>query len=91
MLLLADVFENIRHICLEIYALDTARFLTAPGLTLQGSLKKTEIKLDLLTDVAMLLMVEYVIRDGIYNAVHWYAKTNKKYMEDFDRNLNFNQ
>ena len=30
--LLADVFENFREKCLEIYELDPARFLSAPGL-----------------------------------------------------------
>ena len=30
-LLLLDVFENFRSMCLEIYKLDTARFLTASG------------------------------------------------------------
>ena len=30
-LLLADVFENFRHKCFEIYKLDTAHFLSAPG------------------------------------------------------------
>ena len=31
-LLLADVFENFRKICLEIYHLDPAKFLSVPGL-----------------------------------------------------------
>ena len=32
-LLLADVFENFRNMSLEIYELDPAKFLSAPGLT----------------------------------------------------------
>ena len=31
-LLSADVFENFRNMCLKIYELDPARFLSAPGL-----------------------------------------------------------
>ena len=59
-LLLADVFENFRNMCLEIYGLDLANFFSAPGLALQAALEKTKVKLDLLTDIYMLLMVEKV-------------------------------
>ena len=38
-LLLADVFENFRKMCLEIYELDPARFLSAPGLPWPAALK----------------------------------------------------
>ena len=31
-LLLTDVFENFRNMCLEIYELDPAKFLSVPGL-----------------------------------------------------------
>ena len=37
-LLLADVFENFRNICLKIYVLDPAKFLSAPGLAWQAAL-----------------------------------------------------
>ena len=62
-LLLADVFENFRNMCPKIYEFDVARFFfffffSAPGLTWQAALKNTKIKLDLLTDIDMLLMVE---------------------------------
>ena len=57
-LLLADVFENFRSMCIEIYKLHPAKFLSAPGLAWQAALKKTKVKLDLLTDIDMLLMVE---------------------------------
>ena len=63
-LLLADVFENLRNMFLKIYKLNHGKFLSAPGLAWQAALKITKIKLDLLTDINMLLMVEkgeYVI------------------------------
>ena len=80
-LLLADVFENFRNKCIEIYELDPAHFLSAPGLAWQACLKKTEVKLELLTDIDMLLMVEKGIRGGICHAIHRYAKANNKYMK----------
>ena len=64
-LLLADEFENFRNMCIKIYEIDSAKFLSAPGLAWQAALKKTKVKLDLLTDMDMLLMVEKVIRGGI--------------------------
>ena len=85
-LLLADVFENFRKMCLKLYHLDPVKFLSAPGLAWQAALKKTEVKLELLTDIDMLLMVEKGIRGGICHAIHQYAKANNKYMKDYDKN-----
>ena len=65
-LLLADVFENFRNKCIEIYDPDPAHFVSAPGLAWQACLKKTGVKLELLTDYYMLLMIEKRIRDGIF-------------------------
>ena len=50
-LLLADVFENFRNKCIEIYELDPAHILSAPGLAWQACLKKTEVELELLTNI----------------------------------------
>ena len=86
-LLLADVFENFRDKCIEIYGLDPAHFLSAPGLTWQVCLKKTGVELELLTDIDMLLMVEEGIRGGICQAVYRYDKTNNKYMVNYDKTL----
>ena len=83
-LLLADVFENFRSKCLEVYELDPAHFLSLPGLAWQACLKKTNVKLELLTDYDMLLMVEEGIRRGICHSIHRYAKANNKYMENYD-------
>ena len=57
-LLLADVFEKFRDKCIEIYGLDPSYFLSATGLAWQACLKKTEVKLELLTDYDMILMIE---------------------------------
>ena len=52
-LLFADVFENFRNMYLEIYELDHSYFYSAPGLNWQACLKKTGVKLELLTDIDM--------------------------------------
>ena len=83
-LLLADVFENFRNMCIKVYELDPAHFLSAPGLAWQACLKKTDVKLELLTDFDMLLRVEKGIRGGICHAIHIYAKANNKYMKNYD-------
>ena len=85
-LLLADVFENFRKTCLKVYELDPAHFLSLPGLAWQVCLKKTNVKLELLTDYGMLLMVEEEIRGGICHSIHRYAKANNKYMNNYDKN-----
>jgi len=57
-LLLADVFENFRDICLTTYGLDPAFYYTAPGFSFDCMLKYTKMKLELLSDYDMLLMIE---------------------------------
>ena len=85
-LIKADVFENFRNICLEVYRLDHAKFLSGPALVWQAVLKKTKVKLNLLTNIDMLLMVEKGIRGGICHSIYQYVKANNKYMKDFDNN-----
>ena len=45
-LVLANVFENFRKMCLEFYELNPARFLSASGLPWQAALKKTKSELE---------------------------------------------
>ena len=63
-LLLADLFVKFWNLNLDIYKLDPAHFLCGSGLAWQAVLKKTKVKLDLLTDIDMLLMVEKGTRGG---------------------------
>ena len=57
-MLLADVVENFRNMCTKIYELDSGNFLSAPWLAWQAAFKKAKVKLELLTDIDMLSMVE---------------------------------
>ena len=50
-LLLADVFENFRNICINNYKLDPAHYYTAPGLAWDAALKVTGVNLELLSDI----------------------------------------
>ena len=81
-LLLADIFQKFRNMCIEIYELDSAKFLSSPGLAWQAALKKTKVKLDLLTNIDMLFMVEKGIRGRICHSIYRYVKANNKYMKD---------
>ena len=77
--LLADVFENFRNKCIEIYGLDPWAW--------QACLKNTKAELELLTDIHILLMVEKGTRGGICQAIHRYAKANNKYMKIYDKDI----
>ena len=83
-LLRADVFENFINKCIEIYELDPKDFLSAPGLAWQACLKKTEVGLELLTGISMLLMVRKGIRGGTCNAIQRCAAANNKYMKKYN-------
>ena len=61
--------------------------MSAPGLAWQACLKKTGVNLELLTDIDMLLMVEKVIRGGIFQAIYRYAKASNKYINNYDKSI----
>ena len=64
--------------CLKIYDLDLVKFILASGSAWQVALKKTEVKLELLNDIDMLLITKKGIRRGISHAIHGDAKANNK-------------
>ena len=90
-ILLANVFEEFRKVCLKNYGLDPAHFYTAPGLAWKACLKKTRIRLELLLDPDMLLMFERGIRGGITQSVNRWAKAYMGSEFDPDEKTNYLQ
>ena len=84
-LLLADVFEEFRNVCLENYSLDPTWYYPSPGLSWDALLKHSKIKLELLTDPDVLLLFEKGIRGGVSMISNRFGKANNKYMgEKYD-------
>ena len=79
-LLLADIFENFRNICLENYKIDPAYYYTSPGLFWDAMLKETKVKLELLSDIDMYYFFKRMIRGGISMISNRYAEANNPYM-----------
>ena len=80
-LILADVFENFRDLCLKHYEIDPAYCYSAPGLSWNAGLKYTGIELDLLTDKDMLDMFKSGIRGGFSGVLgKRHAEANNKYL-----------
>ena len=48
------------------------------GIRMTSSLKKRSVKLDLWTDIDMLLIVEKGIKGGVCHAIYWCAKASDK-------------
>ena len=51
-----------------------------------SSIKKTEVKLELLSDIDKLLMVEKGIRGGRCHTIDWYGKANNKCIKNYGKN-----
>lgn len=79
-LLLADVFENFRDVCIKHYRLDPAWYYTSPGLAWDAALKLTNVELELLSDYDMILMIKHGIRGGISTISNRLGEANNKYM-----------
>lgn len=83
-LLLADVFENFRDVCMDNYGLDPCHYITAPSIAWDAALKMTKVELQLFSDYEMYMFVERAMRGGNSMIAHRYAKANNKYMSDYN-------
>ena len=83
-LLLVDVFENIRKTCIQYYKLDPCHYFTSPGLSWDAMLKMTGISLELMVDIDMFQFIEKGMRGGVSYIANRYGKANNKYMKEYD-------
>ncbi|XP_033729598.1 uncharacterized protein LOC117318757 [Pecten maximus] len=81
-LLLADVFENFRNMCLDYYGLDAAHYYTSPGLAWSAALKMTRVRLELIRDQDMYLFFENRVRCGVSMISNKYAQANNPYIPE---------
>lgn len=85
--LLADVFEAHREMCLAEYGLDPGNgvFVSLPNFSWFAMLKKTEVRLEQITNPDIYQMIERGKRGGQAIITRRYARANNRYMRDFDR------
>jgi len=83
-LLLADVFETFRSVCMKNYALDPAHYVSAPHLSWDAMLKSTECKLELLSDPEMYRLLEGGLRGGVAMVSKRFSKANNPRIANYD-------
>ena len=84
-LILADVFEKFRQVCMRVYKLDPVHFFSAPNLSWDAMPFTTRVDSGLLSDIDMLWFFERGIRggiDGIGELRHFRA--NNRDLDVFD-------
>ena len=86
-LLLCDIFENFRDLSLSYYGLDPCHYFSLPGLSYDAMLQMTGVKLDLITDIGMLTMVEENIRGGVSTINHRLFTANNQYLSNYNPNI----
>jgi len=80
--LLCDIFQNFRDLCMKTYHLEAAAYFSLPGLTFDAMLRYTGVRLQIINDPEILFFLERGVRGGIVQASMKHAKANNPYMKD---------
>ena len=85
-LLLTDIFENFRDVCMKYYGLDPAYYHTLPNFAFDAMLKMTGVEIDLIYDQEMYEMIDAGLRGGMCMVSTKKVEANNKYMgEEYDK------
>ncbi len=79
-LLMADIFESFRNVCLANYGLDAAHYVSSPQLTWDSMLKMTGCELELISNPEIFRTLDAGIRGGVSMISKRYAKANNIYL-----------
>ena len=86
-LLLTDIFENFRDVCMKYYGLDPAYYYTLPNFAFDAMLTMTGVEIDLIYDREMYEMIEAGLRGGMCMVSTKKVEANNKFMgEEYDKN-----
>ncbi|EFA00513.1 uncharacterized protein LOC657476 [Tribolium castaneum] len=80
-LLLGDVFESFRMLCLDKYKLDPFHYFTIASFAWDVMLKHIKVKLELLEDQEMIAFIKDNIRGGIVQCSKRYALANNRFCQ----------
>ena len=72
-LLLTNVFEKLRSVCLECYRLDRCRYFSSPVLSQDAMLKITNVELELTSAVYIIKFIEKVMVGGVSHRAQRYS------------------
>ena len=72
-LLLANVLQKLRSVCLEYYRLDRCHYFSSPELSYDAMLKITNVELELTTDVDINKFIEKGMRGGVSHRARRYG------------------
>ena len=83
-LILCDVFENFRELCLNYYGIDACHYMSLPSFSWDAMLKMTGVKMELMTDIEQYTFLEENLRGGITTINHRKFTANNKYLDDYN-------
>ena len=84
--LLADVFENYRKFFREKFVLDSAKYLSLPGLSYDCMLKYTKCKLDFIYNKETYDFLRRGLRGGVSMITHRFEESNHPQLDSYDPN-----
>ena len=83
-LILCDVFENFRKLCMDYYGLDCCHYMSLPGFSWDAMLKMTGCQIEYMTDIDVYTFIEQNLRGGVTTVNHRHFVANNPYLDDFD-------